>query len=432
MKGKVKKSLLLAAVVLPFLLISTLVGGPASVAEQQKRFTEWGWPLPYEKVSDASVKWLKQKGWWPLRIAYQIDAAPFLLVREGHLKARGLEAEAVPFAAGPPMLEAFVAGKIQAVFAGNFPTTTIIDKGFNVFSPCHYLIGATHYTFVPLDSPITKITDLKLEKLGRPAIIGLPVGSSAEFYFRRSCEVSGIEIGKDVILKDMSGPDIILMPKGIDAFAIWEPWAFHIIRVLKIAKPIDSDWRYEMYYGYMTLPQDLLEVPDVVQAIVDAYVESNLKTRWDMVAAAKLVKAEHAFEKNYPWATIMHGISVITYLKPTWPYMCPDFEAKELAGVAKFLYDTHRTKTLVTAARYKEFMQTKWLTNTFQKLGWAIPEVPANIPKGWAGEPGKPPYPFYPHWPFDEELGKPADVRPFPEPGDLVAPWYFKGKWYKP
>ena len=46
---------------------SLLVAAPA-LAQQ---FTQWGWPQPYEKVSDKSIAWLKQKGWWPLGVGWQ-------------------------------------------------------------------------------------------------------------------------------------------------------------------------------------------------------------------------------------------------------------------------------------------------------------------------------------------------------------------------
>ena len=33
--------------------------------------TAWGWPQPYTKVSDKSIAWLKEKGWWPLGVGWQ-------------------------------------------------------------------------------------------------------------------------------------------------------------------------------------------------------------------------------------------------------------------------------------------------------------------------------------------------------------------------
>lgn len=64
-----------------FIMILTLSSAPC-FAQTQQKFTEWGWPLPYEKVSQKSIDWLKEKGWWPLKLSYQIDPLPFLAVEE--------------------------------------------------------------------------------------------------------------------------------------------------------------------------------------------------------------------------------------------------------------------------------------------------------------------------------------------------------------
>jgi len=37
------------------------IGASTAIAAAQS-FTDWGWPQPYEKVSDKSVAWLKEKG----------------------------------------------------------------------------------------------------------------------------------------------------------------------------------------------------------------------------------------------------------------------------------------------------------------------------------------------------------------------------------
>ena len=336
------------AVALVFFVTTSMFGiiSP-SVAQTRQKFTEWGWPLPYEKVSEKSIDFLKKKGWWPLKIAYQIDAPTFLMVKKGFLAARGIEAEAVGFISGPSMLEALVSKRIQAVNAGNFPTTTMIDKGFDIIGVSHLAFGVRQGTNVPIGSPVKKLTDLKLEKLGRPAIVGGPVGTSGEFYFRASCKAQGIEIGKDVIIKDMSGPEILLMPKGIDAFFCWEPW-FSIFPVVvhKKAKIIDEDWPYSIYIGYLSLQRELLEVPDVIQAITDAYVEAVLLQRYDVRAVSEFCRAEgHVIQKGFPSLdALLLQNSMAAYHKPTWTLIYPDFETKELEGVAKFLHDTGRTK----------------------------------------------------------------------------------------
>ena len=45
-----------------------LVCGVTQASAQS--FTDWGWPQPYEKVSQKSVDWLKQKGWWPIGVGW--------------------------------------------------------------------------------------------------------------------------------------------------------------------------------------------------------------------------------------------------------------------------------------------------------------------------------------------------------------------------
>jgi sulfonate transport system substrate-binding protein len=156
-----------------YIVVLFLSAGAAMAQQTERKFTEWGWPLPYEKVSQSSIDWLKAKGWWPLKIAYQIDPQTFIMVRKGFLSERGVEAEAVGFLAGPPMLEAFAGKRIHAVNAGNFPTTTMIDKEFGVVGITHLHMGWRHGTFAPVDSPLTKLADLKKEKLGRQGIIGI-------------------------------------------------------------------------------------------------------------------------------------------------------------------------------------------------------------------------------------------------------------------
>jgi len=46
------------------------MGGTPAFAQSAGAFTDWGWPKPYTQVSTKSKDWLKSKGWWPLKIAW--------------------------------------------------------------------------------------------------------------------------------------------------------------------------------------------------------------------------------------------------------------------------------------------------------------------------------------------------------------------------
>ena len=76
-------------------LVAAVALVAALPAMAQQKFNEWGWPTPYEQVSPKSVQWLKDKGWWPVSVAYQApwsgqNTVNIVMDRQGMLKARGV------------------------------------------------------------------------------------------------------------------------------------------------------------------------------------------------------------------------------------------------------------------------------------------------------------------------------------------------------
>ncbi|HMF24397.1 MAG TPA: hypothetical protein VKG24_20050 [Pseudolabrys sp.] len=95
-----RRELLLGGISLAALL--TIHG---TARAQGAQFTEWGWRRPYEKISDKSVVWLKEKGWWPLQIAFQApwsgqNNINIVMDKAGLLAQRGIEAKLKPSAPG--------------------------------------------------------------------------------------------------------------------------------------------------------------------------------------------------------------------------------------------------------------------------------------------------------------------------------------------
>src|SRR5260370_16849805 len=121
--GRITTSILLAAVA---------IGAGTAIAVAQSS-TDWGWPQPYEKVSDKSVAWLKEKGWWPLGVGWQ---GPFsgqntinvVMDKAGLLAKRGLEAKYQVFAAAPDVNEAVASARVQVGNGGNFPFTSLLER----------------------------------------------------------------------------------------------------------------------------------------------------------------------------------------------------------------------------------------------------------------------------------------------------------------
>jgi len=385
-----------------------LIFGMVPAAAQS--FTDWGWPQPYEKVSDKSVAWLKQKGWWPLGFGWQ---APFsgqntinvVMDKAELLEKRGLEAKFQAFAAGPDVNEAVASARIQVGNGGNFPFTSLLDRGVPVRAIAVVAPNLKHSTVVPVDSPIRKLADFKGSN--PPATIGIVTGSSAEFYFTQAAEVVGLQIGKDVILKNMPPGEQILMAKGIGAVVPWEP-SVTIIEERKTGREVDTIFSYNLYEGMFYVRQELIDnVPDVVQAISDAFMEASLWIRLNPDKAVDFL----AYNNLY---------------KPTYSYPFAKLWGEENARIAKWLKDRNRVTKALTAKDYEDSFETNFMAKTYEKLGWKIPSQAPFIPANWAGKIGSLPYPAY------ANANTLKEPQPWPEPGDLTRPWAFAGKIYKP
>ena len=422
-----------------FLELAAAVGSigalaPHAVAAKDAPFTDWGWPQPYERVSDKSVAWLKSKGWWPLHWGYQPPwmvegTVPPVIVAQGLDKARGLEIQIVPFLAGPPLNEAIVAGSLQIGNGGDFPVTTLILANAPVTSAGYILTPVLrHAILVRPDSLLSKPEDLKGKS------IGLVTGSSAEFAFVGWCEAHGLDPAKDVNVKPMTIPDQVTFPSGIDAVLPWDPTPDLMVNYLKNAKIFADTGPYQLYWGDIHIRKEIAEsAPDVAQAISDMALEATLWQRLYPDKATDIVKHDTSLQV-YPRELLLNqNIMYANRLKPTEVYPFNEVYAIEGARIAKFLYQAGRAKRLITEADFMTYFggAQGYANATFKKLGWAIPKEPPFFPSGvtlatyrnWVAE--KRPYRFA----FPYEM---SQSQPWPSRGDLQRAWTYGGKTYQP
>lgn len=411
------------------MLVAMLVFFAAPAIAQQK-FTDWGWPLPYERVSDKSVEWLKSKGWWPVQVAYQPpwsgqNTTNIVMDRQGLLKSRGVEAKWQGFPSGPAINETIVSAKFQVGNGGNFPFTSLLDKNIPVKAIAILSPNLLHALVVPPDSPLRSIKDLKGSN--PPATIGIVTGSSAEFYFQMAMQLNGIQVGKDVILKNTPPGEQMALPKGIAGVVPWDPTPTMMVEERKNGRIIDSIFPYNMYEGQFYVRAEIAEnAPDVVQAFADAFAEATLWIRLNPEKAADLT-SEDPNLKGFSKAILLQQILAYNNLyKPTHIYPHAAFWGAVNETIFKWLHGQNRITRPLAAKDFADAVDQGYMDKTFGKLGWAVPKQPPFLPAGWSGDPGKPPFPEYMH------AINTKNPQPFPERGDLVKSWTFGGKTFTP
>jgi sulfonate transport system substrate-binding protein len=409
--------------------VALALGVPGGAALAADAPADWGWTAPYDQVSAKSIAWLKDKGWWPLTVGFQPpwtgqNAINVVVDRLGLIAKRGVEQKFQGFTSGPELIEAFSAQRIQLGGSGNFPYHSLLDRKIPARGLFNYPL-LTHAVIVPNDSPIKSLADLKGGK--EPATIGIVTGSSAEFYFQAAAAVHGIDIGKDVILKNMPLSEQLQLPKGVAAVVPWDHTASLITDERKTGRAIDSSHPYNLYEGIGFVRQELIDnVPDVVQAITDAYVEAVLYIRRHPAQTVQFLHEDPNL-KNVSEDFLASQVATnVALFKPTFIVPQPKFWAAESERIRTWLKERNRLTRDITTEEYAGSYSPEFARAAVRKLGWAIPSQPIYLPAGWTGKIGQLPYPEY----FNQSSAKAPQV--FPEPGDLTQPWSFAGKVYNP
>jgi ABC-type nitrate/sulfonate/bicarbonate transport system substrate-binding protein len=131
-----------------------------------------------------------------LRIGWQVPWATQgqlaqVLKHTDILEKNGLKAEFKGFNYGPPLNEAALAGEVDVIFTADQPAATLLSKNQN-----WVIIGRLMYNrvslYVPPQSPIKKIADLK----GKT--IGMPFGAAAQRMALKAEKDAGLDPKKDV------------------------------------------------------------------------------------------------------------------------------------------------------------------------------------------------------------------------------------------
>ena len=414
------------------LLGDLAVPSDAQAQAAAQRFTDWGWPQPYEQISAKSKQWLESKGWWPLSAGWIVvwsgeEMIGNILQDEKLLEKRGLDVKWQTFVAAGFSNEAFIPGRIQLASTGALGVLALLANKVPTRALAVHSPGITHAATVPPDSPLKSLADLKDQKvLKRPAVVGTTTGSTNHFGFIAAAAYLGLKDNQDFTLRSMPPGDLATGPKGVDVFTIWEPHVSYSTEVLKTTRLLETLNPYYIYSGYYYMRLEIEEnAPDVAQAMTDAFVEAVLWAKANPRKALDSLMAQPAYGRLSKELIQRMSERYLFWPKPTvyYPFDDPNgLWPKEESRISEWAFSTGASKTKVTSADWENVRKTSYMATTFGKLGWKVPARPPILPKDFSGV-GNLPYKPY----AAEILTGPA---PFPEPGELTKPWKFMGKTY--
>jgi sulfonate transport system substrate-binding protein len=414
--------------------VAALSAARAEGAAGAAKFTDWGWPQPYEQISPKSKQWLESKGWWPLNAAWIVvwsgqEMIGNVLQTEKLLEKRGIEMKWQTFVAAGFSNEAFIPGRIQLASTGGLGVLALLSNKVPTRALAVHSPGITHAATVPFDSPLKSLADLKGAKvLKRPAVVGTTTGSTNHFAFIAAAHYLGLTENQDFTLRSTPPGDLATGPKGLDIYTIWEPHVSYSTDVLKVTRLLESLDPYYIYSGYYYARQEIEEnAPDVVQLLTDAFIEAVLWAKANPDKAVDQLMSLPAYGRLNRDLIKNMSERYLFWPKPTVYYPFDDINGiwpKEEARISDWAFETGAVKNKVTATDWLNVRRTSYMRTTFDKLGWKVPARPPFLPQDFGGV-GNLPYKPY----AAALLHGPA---PFPEPGELTKPWTFMGKTYQP
>ncbi|MDO8210533.1 ABC transporter substrate-binding protein [Conexibacter sp. CPCC 206217] len=210
-----------------------------------------------------------------LRVGTQRDGIRAVLQKSGQLENLPYEIEWSTFVAGPPLVEAAGADRIDVAWVGCAPPIFGAAAGaaFNVIAAVKERDSQENRLLVPADSDIASIADLKGKK------IAVPRGTSGHAFILNALKSEGLST-RDVEFAFLAPPDALaaFQSGSVDALSVWDPFAQQALLTLD-AREIAAGEPFESGLGFEIASSKALEDPAKVAALRD-YLR-RLQAAWD-------------------------------------------------------------------------------------------------------------------------------------------------------
>jgi len=189
------------------------------------------------------------------------------------------------FLYGPTMIEAGLAGDIDATAIGVVPVVSLLSVNDDWTVVCR-LIDFSTEILVREGSGIETFADIKGKKLG------VPFGSGAHPHIFLRMEENGMTTSNTQLVN--VSPDeliVVLQQGGVDALGTWEPTST-TIESRGIGKVIDE----QRHTGFVVVRKRIVENnPEAVVALIKSFIEAN----WYVVNNRQQTDAWFAQRSNF-------------------------------------------------------------------------------------------------------------------------------------
>ncbi len=221
----------------------------------------FGWTA-LAHAADAPIK---------IRIAYPSGMngqIPVVMERAGIAKKHGLDAEYSFFQYGPPAMEAFASGRVDAVITSLMPVTTLLSKQPDAAEVVASLGQSSHALMVAKDSAVTDVSQLKGKK------IAVSFGSDSHLDLLTLLKGAGLNPASDVQLLNTQPNELVLAltRKFADAIVIRQP------QVLRLKEDFNAKVVYTWPFRFVSIMRtDFMKAnPSVKKKYLAALRESIL------------------------------------------------------------------------------------------------------------------------------------------------------------
>lgn len=203
---------------------------------------------------------------------------PVVMEKAGLAATRGLDATFTGFQNGPPMMEALVAGHLDAVVTSLLPPVSLSAKLPGVVTTVATLGNSSHSLLVPKDSKVARLGDL------RGAKIGVSFSTESHLDLLIALKAAGIDSKTDLTLVNLSPGELpSSFEKGlVDAVVIRQPQTLRLETALG-ARRIQT-WPF--YFQTVVRSDYLRQNPDAVKRYVEALKDAAYRIVADPDQAA--------------------------------------------------------------------------------------------------------------------------------------------------